>query len=102
MKEGVNLKYGARHLKRAIERHLVYPLSNLIASDQVKLGDLVIVDYDDAMMSLTFSRDNTCSPRRRAAPGRTHCNSRGGNQQVSATPPSPRWFQSGTAGAEEV
>src|SRR2546429_2885657 len=26
LREGTDLKYGARHLKRAIERHLVYPL----------------------------------------------------------------------------
>src|SRR5450432_2863069 len=35
LKEGIDLKYGARHLKRAIERFLVYPLSNLVATDQV-------------------------------------------------------------------
>src|ERR1051326_5140762 len=28
LQEGTDLKYGARHLKRAIERHLVYPMSN--------------------------------------------------------------------------
>ena len=33
--EGTDLKYGARHLKRAIDRHLVHPLSNLMASSQV-------------------------------------------------------------------
>src|SRR3989441_11356786 len=27
LREGTDLKYGARHLKRAIERHIVYPLS---------------------------------------------------------------------------
>src|SRR4029450_3985740 len=29
---GIDFKYGARHLKRAIERFLVYPLSNLVAT----------------------------------------------------------------------
>src|SRR6187399_2177104 len=33
--EGIDLKYGARHLKRAIERFLVFPLSNLVATNQV-------------------------------------------------------------------
>ena len=28
LKEGTDTRYGARHLKRAIERHLVYPLAN--------------------------------------------------------------------------
>src|SRR5271167_2129308 len=42
--EGTDPKYGARHLKRAIERNLVFPLANLVATGQVKLGDFVRVD----------------------------------------------------------
>jgi ATP-dependent Clp protease ATP-binding subunit ClpB len=42
--EGTDPKYGARHLKRAIERNLVVPLANLVATGQVKLGDFVRVD----------------------------------------------------------
>src|SRR6266446_1568673 len=41
LKEGTDQRYGARHLKRAIERNVVYPLANLLATDQVSLGDLV-------------------------------------------------------------
>ncbi len=52
--EGIDLKYGARHLKRAIERFLVYPLSNLVATEQVETGDFVIVDYDGERDVLTF------------------------------------------------
>ena len=54
--EGIDLKYGARHLKRAIERFLVYPLSNLVATQQVETGDLVIVDFDDEQDKLIFSK----------------------------------------------
>jgi ATP-dependent Clp protease ATP-binding subunit ClpB len=57
LQEGTDLKYGARHLKRAIERLLVQPLSNLIATDQVRGGDCVHVDFDTAANSLTFLRD---------------------------------------------
>jgi ATP-dependent Clp protease ATP-binding subunit ClpB len=56
LKEGIDFKYGARHLKRAIERFLVYPLSNLVATDQVGLGDLVNVDLNDAGTKLVFSK----------------------------------------------
>jgi len=42
--EGTDAKYGARHLKRAIERHVVFPLANLVATGQVKLGDFVRID----------------------------------------------------------
>jgi ATP-dependent Clp protease ATP-binding subunit ClpA len=55
--EGTDLKYGARHLKRVIERSLVHPLSNLIASDQIHAGDLVSVDFDPASACLTFTKE---------------------------------------------
>jgi ATP-dependent Clp protease ATP-binding subunit ClpA len=56
LKEGIDFKYGARHLKRAIERFLVYPLSNLVATNQVGLGDLVYVDVNDVTGKLSFSK----------------------------------------------
>jgi ATP-dependent Clp protease ATP-binding subunit ClpA len=57
LEEGIDFKYGARHLKRSIERFLVYPLSNLIATDQVGMGDLLIVDYSPEIGKLVFSKD---------------------------------------------
>ncbi len=52
--EGIDYKYGARHLKRAIERFLVYPLSNLVATGQIGLGDLVQVGLSKSDGKLTF------------------------------------------------
>ncbi|PYV44367.1 MAG: ATP-dependent Clp protease ATP-binding subunit [Acidobacteria bacterium] len=57
LKEGTDLKYGARHLKRALERYLVYPLSNLVATNQVTLGDLVRVDFDNNEGKLVFLKE---------------------------------------------
>ncbi|PWU01759.1 MAG: ATP-dependent Clp protease ATP-binding subunit [Terriglobia bacterium] len=57
LREGTDVKYGARHLKRAIERNLVHPLSNLIATDQVRGGDLIRVDFDDSQTCLTFFKE---------------------------------------------
>jgi ATP-dependent Clp protease ATP-binding subunit ClpA len=57
LREGTDVKYGARHLKRAIDRNLVHPLSNLIATEQVRGGDLIRVDYDAAMDRLTFFKE---------------------------------------------
>ncbi len=54
LQEGIDYKYGARHLKRAIERFLVYPLSNLVATAQIGLGDLVQVGLSGN--KLTFSK----------------------------------------------
>ena len=41
LKEGTDPKYGARHLKRIIERNIVYPLANLVATSQVASGDCI-------------------------------------------------------------
>lgn len=57
LREGTDLKYGARHLKRAIERHVVYPLANLLATEQVKLGDLLCIHWDGDEGSLVFERE---------------------------------------------
>jgi hypothetical protein len=57
LREGTDQRYGARHLKRAIERHVVYPLANLLATDQVNLGDLVCIDWDQSHNQLTFIRE---------------------------------------------
>jgi ATP-dependent Clp protease ATP-binding subunit ClpB len=55
--EGTDMKYGARHLKRAIERMLVQPLSNLIATDQVISGDWIQVDFDSGNNQLVFTKE---------------------------------------------
>jgi ATP-dependent Clp protease ATP-binding subunit ClpA len=57
LREGTDMKYGARHLKRAIERSLVHPLSNLIASGQVHGGDLLRIDFDSAQTRLIFTKE---------------------------------------------
>lgn len=54
---GTDTRYGARHLKRAIERLLVQPLSNLIATDQIRGGDLILVDYDSDGDRMTFLKE---------------------------------------------
>jgi ATP-dependent Clp protease ATP-binding subunit ClpB len=54
--EGTDPKYGARHLKRAIERNLVFPLANLVATSQVKLGDFIRVDLN-AEGRITFVKE---------------------------------------------
>jgi len=56
--EGIDLKYGARHLKRSIERFLVYPLSNLVATQQIETGDFVMIDFDTDREVLTFRKQS--------------------------------------------
>jgi ATP-dependent Clp protease ATP-binding subunit ClpB len=57
LQEGTDMKYGARHLKRAIERLLVQPMSNLIATDQIRGGDWIRVEFDQGRHALTFFKE---------------------------------------------
>ena len=70
LQEGTDQRYGARHLKRSIERHVVYPLANLLATEQVHLGDLVCIDWNKEQDCLTFVREgeNLAIPARKAEP----------------------------------
>ncbi len=54
--EGFDRRYGTRPLKRAIERHLVIPLSNLIATRQIEIGDVICVDVDETGQELCFKK----------------------------------------------
>jgi ATP-dependent Clp protease ATP-binding subunit ClpB len=57
LREGTDLKYGARHLKRAIERYVVYPLASLLATEQVMLGDVLSIDWDGTSAGLMFLKE---------------------------------------------
>ncbi len=57
LREGTDVKYGARHLRRAIDRLIVQPLANLIATEQLRSGDLVHIDFDSEVAKLTFHKE---------------------------------------------
>jgi ATP-dependent Clp protease ATP-binding subunit ClpB len=56
LREGMDSRYGARHLKRSIERLLVMPMSNLVASGQIRFGDSIDVDLDHNGSDISFAR----------------------------------------------
>ncbi|MBA3698393.1 MAG: ATP-dependent Clp protease ATP-binding subunit [Planctomycetes bacterium] len=62
--EGTDPQFGARPMRRAVERMLVAPLSRLIASGQVKAGDIVSVRLRGGEPS--FTRDGA-DPKKAAA-----------------------------------
>lgn len=63
LKEGTDPKYGARHLKRAIERHVVFPLANLVATAQIKLGDFIRIDVEpDGKMKFVKEAEGALVP----------------------------------------
>src|ERR1700688_5072308 len=57
LEEGTDQRYGARHLKRAIERYVVYPIDRLLATTQVHQGDALVIDHHLGEQGLVFLRD---------------------------------------------
>src|SRR5690349_20844967 len=62
LKEGTDPKYGARHLKRAIEKNIVFPLANLVATAQIKLGDFIRIDMKDSAFTFTKEAEGALVP----------------------------------------
>ena len=72
LREGTDLRYGARHLKRAVERLLVQPTSNLLATAQLQAGDTLLVEFDAELNGLTFSKESReIVPRRQSPTGKS-------------------------------
>ncbi len=44
---GTDIQYGARPLKRVVEKEIVTPISHYICSEQIQKGDLITVDVQD-------------------------------------------------------
>jgi len=57
LEEGTDQRYGARHLKRAIERYVVSPISRLLATAQVREGDVLLIDRRPGENGLAFLRE---------------------------------------------
>jgi ATP-dependent Clp protease ATP-binding subunit ClpA len=61
LQEGTDIKYGARHLKRAIEKFVVCPLANLRVTDQVRFGDVLVIDWDGRTSHLSFEKEEAAA-----------------------------------------
>ena len=64
LKEGTDYRYGARHLKRAIERSIVHPLANLVTTEQIGMNDSVYIDLDQRIAELSFTKVTSNAPQR--------------------------------------
>jgi len=62
LQEGTNVNHGARHLKRAVDRLIVHPVSNLIATDQILSGDAIQIDHQPGCPSMNFSLEGEGLP----------------------------------------
>ncbi len=54
---GTDIQYGARPLKRIVEKEIVTPISHHICSDQIRKGDLITVDVDEGSGELVFRKE---------------------------------------------
>jgi len=96
--EGTDPKYGARHLKRAIERHIVFQLANLVATGQIKLGDFIRIDMSpEGKLMFIKEAENAMVPmlleRQGAAAGARQSITRG-SYSSSRTPRRPTYLVS--------
>ena len=66
LKEGTDPKYGARHLKRVIERRIVYALANLVATHQISTGDCIDITLKPDG-TLAFTKAKTAAVKETAA-----------------------------------
>ena len=62
LEEGTDPKYGARHLKRAIEKNIVFPLANLVATAQIRLGDFIRIDMKETQLTFTKEAEGALVP----------------------------------------
>ena len=53
-KEGYSAVFGARHLRRTVQRHIENPLSRSLLEGEFDEGDHILIDVDD--LTLNFSR----------------------------------------------
>jgi ATP-dependent Clp protease ATP-binding subunit ClpA len=60
--EGYDHRYGARPLKRAIERNVVLPLANLIATGQISAGDIIMLEVDADGSEMAFRKLRSAIP----------------------------------------
>jgi len=63
LKEGIDYRYGARHLKRAIERLIVHSLANLVTTEQIGMNDSVYIDFNQSTAELSFARVTSNAPQ---------------------------------------
>jgi ATP-dependent Clp protease ATP-binding subunit ClpC len=59
---GFDPSFGARPLRRALQKHVESPLSVKLLSGEYKPGDTVLVDYKAHTDQLVFSKTNVIAP----------------------------------------
>jgi ATP-dependent Clp protease ATP-binding subunit ClpC len=64
-KEGFDPIFGARPLRRALQKHVESPLSVSLLSGQFQEGDQVVVDLDDEKKQIVFLKNGHVEPKKK-------------------------------------
>jgi len=70
-KEGYDQAFGARPLRRALQKYVESPLSVSLLSGKFSKGDTVLVDVDEGGKSLVFREAGTSEPQVSSVPAET-------------------------------
>jgi len=62
MKEGYDPQYGARPMRRAVEKHIEDPLAEHLLRGDVREGDRVRVSFDEEAKRLKFAAEKSAAP----------------------------------------
>jgi ATP-dependent Clp protease ATP-binding subunit ClpA len=73
--EGTDPRYGARHLKRAIERHIIFPLSGLMSTSQIEAGETITISVKEGGKELVFTKEEKQVPQQDPDPELAHAGS---------------------------
>ena len=68
-KTGFDPVYGARPLRRAVERYIENPLSSMILKGEAKAGDTVLVDVKDEQLTFTSGGGSNGKAARKSKAG---------------------------------
>jgi len=63
--EGFDPIFGARPLRRALQKHVESPLSVSLLSGQFKEGDQVVVDLDAEKKEIVFNKNGNCEAKKK-------------------------------------
>ena len=69
--KGYDEKFGARPLRRAIQKYLEDPIAEEIITAHLKSGDTLLVDYDSKEDRMTMKVEKTKAPRESKSKGNT-------------------------------
>ena len=70
LENGISTEFGARELKRTVQRNFIQPVAALVAEDQIPAGSTVILDAKGGDFTILLDTSPRAFPRDRLSDGR--------------------------------